>query len=301
MSSCTVECVTANSGDTVTIRSGGTMRCTTVTSGGNEYVSSGGVATRSTITIGGEEIICGEGSLAELSVSPRQVLEDPQVIARLHDRLTCETLAEAANYINHYLTSPDPIIGRSGAVCPFVGGALRSDMITLFVLPSRTADPVILREAALTIKARFRPITEFVASSPENLRAAVIVMPYLDSMEAAHLVETVQKALKPEMIASGLMIGEFYPGCALPGLNNPAFRPAHTSFACLAIRRMTMGDLPFLIDDVGFVESYLDRFGKEGRRRVSMIRQAPLSDSAELDAARLAAAHTTGRCPVHAG
>lgn len=295
--------ITTGYHDNITTSGFGTTSCTTVTRGGTEYVLSGGVETGSTITPGGEEIICGEGLLAELSLSPRQLLEDPQRFVRLYDRLTYKVLAEAASYINHFLTSPDPMVGRSGAVCPFVGGALRSDMITLFVLPSRAADPVMLSKAVLTIKAKFRPIVEASVSASENLRAAVIVMPYLDSTEAAHLVETVQKALKPEMIASGLMIGEFYPGCAVPGLNNPAFRPADTPFACLALRRMTAGDLPFLIDDISFVDSYLEMFGEEGRRRLNTMRQAPLPDSAALKAdaiAQLAVLHTTGRCPVHA-
>lgn len=219
-----------------------------------------------------------DGFLAEPSLTPRQVLDAAFVMSHFHDEQTCRMLAEAADYVSRVLTRPDPTLGRSGAICPFVGSALLDDMITLSVLPAREADTAMLHQAAVAVMSGFRPM-DGRASRSEALRAVIILLPHLDPADAADMIETVQKALKPDMVARGLMIGEFYPGCTAPGLNNPDFRPADTSIAFLAIRRMTAGDLPFLINDVAFMDSYLALFGDDGRRRLQKLQTVSLAFS----------------------
>lgn len=211
------------------------------------------------------------------TLTPRQVLDDPESVARIYDTQACAVLTDAAHYVSRTLTTPDPRVGRSGPVCPFARGAVQRDMITMAVLPLRAPNTASLHAAALSLKADFGSVGDGPLSFKESMRAVMILFPYLEVGAASMLVEAVQKELKPVMVREGLMIGEFYPGCALPGLNNADFRPADTTFACLAIRRMTTSDLPFLVDDSDFLESYMSRFGEEGIRRMDKPSPPPAS------------------------
>lgn len=243
-----------------------------------------------------------EGILFEPSFTPRQILDDPSALARVHDAKACKLLAAAARYVAFTLTGPDPLLGRSGAICPFVGSALLENMITLSVLPPRITDTGGLRQAALAVKRLFEPVAGRTATRAESLRASIMLLPHVDPADAASMIETVQKELKPDMVASGLMIGEFFPGCAAPGLNNPAFRPADTAFAFLAIRRMAAADLPFLVEDSALLAAYLARFGDDGRRRLARLRQDAFirPSPAELQAGIVAHATMPGGIAQHA-
>jgi hypothetical protein len=59
-------------------------------------------------------------------------------------------------------------------------------------------------------------------------------------------IENVQSALKPEFVKRGMMIGEFWPDHAMPGLHNHSFRPLASPVPMLAMRHMVITDLLFL-------------------------------------------------------
>ncbi|MCK8784776.1 hypothetical protein M0638_10315 [Roseomonas sp. NAR14] len=179
-----------------------------------------------------------------------------------------QALGEAANYVLS-LTRPHPELGRSGSVCPYAAGGLQRQSILLTSLSLDTPD----HDALAQVMHGVRNMVIEMGGTPEEakLRAILVVLTGLDTSEAAPLVESVQRELKPFFVSVGLMIGEFFPGCAAPGLHNPDFRPLDTSFCGLAVRRMMANDVVFLLDQDCYVRSYLDEFGQDGAKRLARM------------------------------
>ena len=73
-------------------------------------------------------------------------------------------------------------------------------------------------------------------------------------------IDKAQQVLKEKSVPNGLMIGQFYPGCAAPGIRNSGFKPLQSPIPLLAIRHMVGSDLPFLTEKGEWVEEYLKRF-----------------------------------------
>ena len=73
-------------------------------------------------------------------------------------------------------------------------------------------------------------------------------------------IDEAQKRLKEQSIPTGLMVGQFYPGCEEPGIRNADFRPLRSPFPAVAIRHMVNSDLPFLASKAEWIEEYLKRF-----------------------------------------
>ena len=53
---------------------------------------------------------------------------------------------------------------------------------------------------------------------------------------------------------------------------SPTLVALDTPFCSLAIRRMTVSDAPFMVDDDRFAAAYLSRFAAEGPRRLECVR-----------------------------
>lgn len=204
-------------------------------------------------------------------LTPREILNEASAERHCYDAHSLELLIQTARYISEFLTQPHPALGRPGAVCPFAAGGLLRDTIALTASSLREPDRDALIGSVTSLLDLFGDSETAARSADEVYRAVVIVFPNLPDDSAAALIEHVQKELKPSFVASGLMIGEFFPGCASPGLHSADFRPMDTSFSSLAIRRMTISDLPFMMDDDRFISSYLRNFDLEGRKRLSSL------------------------------
>jgi hypothetical protein len=64
------------------------------------------------------------------------------------------------------------------------------------------------------------------------------------------------------------MIGQFHPVCDAPGLWNPDFKALRAPVPLLAIRKLVVFDLPFLVEHKAHAESYIRRFAPEIPPRV---------------------------------
>lgn len=201
-------------------------------------------------------------------LKPREILKEVSTDRYGYDERSFELLIQAARYVSEFLTQPHPALGRLGAVCPFAAGGLLRNTIALTASSMYEPDQDALIEAVTSLLALFGDNETAAQSADEAYRALVIVFPNVSADDAAGLIEDVQKTLKPSFVAAGLMIGEFFPGCESPGLHSATFRPMDTSFSSLAIRRMTVSDLPFMLDDDRFISSYLRNFDLEGRKRL---------------------------------
>ncbi|HVK25555.1 MAG TPA: hypothetical protein VM677_29700 [Actinokineospora sp.] len=163
-------------------------------------------------------------------------------------------LASVLRWSQEYLVSPHPDLGRTGPVCPYTQPSLRKNLFYL-ALPESTdlaASVAALRSCHARLAADLDP-------DDQELLTLLLVLPDLDHTDSTEL-DLVQRKAKDEFVADGLMIGQFHPVCAEPGLWNPGFRPLRSPVPLLAVRQMLVFDLLFLVDDFGHADSYLRRF-----------------------------------------
>jgi hypothetical protein len=111
------------------------------------------------------------------------------------------------------------------------------------------------------------------ASENASFRAIVAVFPDLGHDVERRVVDA-HRRLKPTFLAQRLMLGEFYPSCAKPGLRNPDFRPLVAPWPLLVIRPMVEADVEFLLDADSFVVAYLEAYGRRGVARLANVLQA---------------------------
>jgi hypothetical protein len=155
-----------------------------------------------------------------------------------------------------YLSAPHPALGREGAVCPFTAASISKEKFWVGCVDSRglTAEDIESSVAGVVSGFRHLPPAE---GSDALLKTILVLFPTVTDYR---LIDEAQRRLKEASVARGLMIGQFYPGCAEPGIRNPDFRPLQSPVALLAIRHMVSSDLPFLTTHVEWVEEYLKRF-----------------------------------------
>jgi uncharacterized protein DUF6875 len=152
-------------------------------------------------------------------------------------------LAEVMSWITGVLMKPDPMLGRRGAVCPFLDQATKYGRISLNVIHlDGPEDFGRLRAAAADWLPRIRS-----AADSDGRSESVLFLPV--GAEPAVLVDAVtqvQRELRCEAIRRGCMVGEFFPGHPMPGIHNPEFRPLNSPRPILGIRTMVDTDVLFL-------------------------------------------------------
>ncbi len=169
-------------------------------------------------------------------------------------------------WIRGFLARPHPELGRPGLVCPFVPGALKMDSIWLTEMAE--TNPTFERLSAIITGYRnVFPETE-PKSGPEAMNKVFLVAFPGFGPDGTAVIEKVQSTLKRYFVDMGLLVGEFHPANANPGLHNPDFRPLRSPVPMLAIRHLVESDLAFLNRDfyslplrATYLRSYLFRLG----------------------------------------
>ncbi|RVX38100.1 hypothetical protein EDD27_0391 [Nonomuraea polychroma] len=178
-----------------------------------------------------------------------------------------DALRRVVTWAREYLCRPHPELGRKGPVCPFAQTALDRGTFFLAVRPGRPS-----AEEVAELLAGYRSWFQRLVSPPRvspQFRTILVLLP--DAL--VEVVDAAQRALKPEYVEAGLMIGEFYPGPPpKPGLWNADFRPLSSPVPLLAIRQMVATDLPFLKDDPRQAAAYAERFGDRSRAAIAAAR-----------------------------
>ncbi|MGO1049553.1 DUF6875 domain-containing protein [Crossiella sp. CA198] len=173
-------------------------------------------------------------------------------------------LARILRWAKDFLVPGHPDLGRTGPVCPYTRPALRRDLFHLGL-----GGPGDLCETLTGLRATHTAALSIMDSSDAELLTYVLVLPEADPDE----IDAVQRELKSEFVGDGLMLGQFHPHCAEPGLWNQEFRPLRSPLPLLAIRRLLPVDLPFLLAEPGHLDAYLARFapGIPARLRAQLI------------------------------
>ncbi|MDH6705908.1 hypothetical protein P3T27_002630 [Kitasatospora sp. MAA19] len=174
--------------------------------------------------------------------------------------------AEVLAWSRRFLTTAHPDLGRSGPVCPYTQPSLRRGLFHIAVAePGADGDlPALVGELRAWYE---RLLAGLVEESDRELLTVLLVLPGLDRTDSTVLDEAQRKA-KDEFVEQGLMIGQFHPACEEPGLWNRSFRPLRAPVPLLAVRKLLVFDLPFLVDDEDHLAHYLARFAPEVPARI---------------------------------
>jgi hypothetical protein len=171
-------------------------------------------------------------------------------------------LARVLAWAGSYLVSPSPDLGRRGPVCPYTQPALQRDM---FYLAMSTG--VDVQDAVDCLRTWYETVASATPAADRELLTVLLVLPHLDPVDPTPL-DDLQREAKDDFVDNGLMIGQFHPACEAPGLWNPHFRPLRAPIPLLAIRKLVVFDLPFLMDKRNHLDSFLRRFAPDIPSRV---------------------------------
>lgn len=180
-----------------------------------------------------------------------------------------------------FLVSGHPELGRTGPVCPYTQPSLRKDLFHL-ASPADLDGPVDGPAVIDQLRTMYETLSVGLDDADLELLTLLVVLPQLDHEDSTEL-DLLQRKAKDEFVADGLMIGQFHPTCPEPGLWNPDFRPLRSPVPLLAIRKLLVFDLPFLIDVDMHVDSYLQRFAAEIPSRIRYQLVSRLSAASLMD------------------
>lgn len=161
-----------------------------------------------------------------------------------------------------YLVTSHPDLGRSGPVCPYTQPSLRKG---LYYLAAATTSDV--PAAIHGLREQYTALSEQLSPTDQELLTILLALPHLDHADSSEL-DDLQRAAKDDFVANGLMIGQFHPVCDEPGLWNAHFKALRAPLPLLAIRKLVVFDLPFVIDTDAHAESYLERFAPDIPTRI---------------------------------
>lgn len=171
-------------------------------------------------------------------------------------------LTEVLAWARSYLVSHDPDLGRSGPVCPYTQPSLQRGLFFL-----ATATGVDVLAAVDCLRTWYVTAAAELPAADRDLLTVLLVLPDLDPVDPTPL-DDLQREAKDDFVDNGLMIGQFHPACEAPGLWNPDFRPLRSPVPLLAIRKLVVNDLPFLVDKESHLDSFLRRFAPDIPARV---------------------------------
>ncbi|MBF6124017.1 DUF6875 domain-containing protein [Nocardia brasiliensis] len=167
-------------------------------------------------------------------------------------------------YLADRLARPDPALGRDGPVCPFVRHTMTHHSLWVAVVPG--AQPAVdTMTAAVDDAFEIYCGLRDAAGRDAGMLAAITLFPDLTRYGP---VDAVHQARKTAVVAEGLMLGQFYPGCGVSGLWNKDFRPLDAPLPMLVIRKMMNTDFPFLVERTEWLYAYLTQVAPDLPRRL---------------------------------
>lgn len=169
-------------------------------------------------------------------------------------------------WFKNFVTKSHPKFGRDGAVCPFVKPSIENDATYLSV--ARFPFYSITTENLFQDMLRYRDL--FLTLEPlegeiAKLKSLVILLPdvtteNIEEETLSDFMEPLHKQMKSELLKDNLLIGQFYPGCKIPGTWSPEFFPLRSPTPLLVIRNLIETDWRFLHGTPEWEQAYKERF-----------------------------------------
>ncbi len=165
-------------------------------------------------------------------------------------------LEHILRWTREFIMLPHPNLGRTGSVCPFVQPSIKEGL--LFLSACHLEDPTDMQEIYRKIY-RYRDIFRRIPVTSEDLekyKAVMIVFPDMTDAMAVQFMEPLHQRIKTELLQDGLLIGQFYPSCPVPGTWNPFFYPLQSPLPMLVIRNLIETDWRFLEGNPSWEKAY---------------------------------------------
>ena len=153
-------------------------------------------------------------------------------------------LAKALGWTEDFIAHPHEQLGRAGAVCPFVPGALERQTLYFREEPSaKTAKQVnAVVDEALNDFAELPPTDE----QEEQFKSLIMVFPGVQLDRAKEVIDAVQRRRKADFVERCLMIGQFHKLNDTPAVHNPDFYAFQSPVPMLAVRVLVATDNLFM-------------------------------------------------------
>jgi uncharacterized protein DUF6875 len=192
---------------------------------------------------------------------PLEALEDGGRTPELSEG-DLDALRAVADWISTFVVRPHEELGRPGAVCPFVPGAL--DRRTLWLAPEQVAD----RDVPAVVELMSGYTKLFLDAQPTDgddtkYKVIVVVFTDLPADRAQGLFDDVLEQLAvPSYAEDGVVFGPFYEGNEGTALYNPTFRPFQSPVPFLFVRHGVVSDWKFFLDNRDMFNLWARRFGE---------------------------------------
>jgi hypothetical protein len=187
-------------------------------------------------------------------------MNEPLTLTSLADPaprgVSVRDFATVRDWAENWLSKSHPDLGRTGAVCPYAGAAMKKSLFRVAFVRGNDLDHDKMVGLLDRIAADFPALPP--ANGPESIYKAVVVV-FPDVTDYGQ-IDAVQAECKTTFVERGLMVGQFYPGHRQGGLRNPDFKALSGPFAMLAVRHMVVTDYPFLCEDAKWMAAYDARF-----------------------------------------
>ncbi|MEH0432111.1 DUF6875 domain-containing protein [Streptomyces turgidiscabies] len=193
--------------------------------------------------------------------------------------LTTPTIAQRAminTWFDTYITRAHPLLGRDGAVCPYVTAARHQGVVHVRSAPVHPASDSLPRDRLLTTTAAARTWLQSVLGSalnefehhpwPPRARQLHSLVVVLEDLAPEHWgeLDRAHEEMKTDVMRRGLMAGQFHPNCPAPAAHNPSFAVNRAPTPLIVIRRMARHDYLFA-EDPQHIRAYERHFRSTDR------------------------------------
>lgn len=170
----------------------------------------------------------------------------------------------ARRWIDEFITKPHELIGRAGAVCPFVEPSMRAGTFHLEEWPV-AAD--ISVEGLAQMTRRMADTFQAAQWTGRHRTLHTLVVVLLGLPETSYgLLDEVHSMVKPGLVNRGLMLGQFHPECDERAARNPDFKVSRAPVPMLAMRHIAFHDVLFLSSDPECFRAYEELYGARYER-----------------------------------
>ena len=219
-----------------------------------------------------------EGTASAARATNLFLLEDLEDVSRTGKLAEgdLDALHAVGDWIETFVARPHKDLGRAGAVCPFVAGALERK--TLWLAPEQIADRTVPDVVALTDEyKRLLLRAQPVDGDDAIYKSIVVVFTDLAADRAKELLGDVLEQLGvPSYVDEGLVLGEFYESSDGTAIYNPRFRPFTSPVPFVLMRLAVISDWKFFLDDEDWFNRWAGRYGESGVQTLAeQLRQLP--------------------------
>ncbi|MEC3956674.1 hypothetical protein VMT65_26805 [Nocardia sp. CDC153] len=210
------------------------------------------------------------------------VYEDPEQWDRQG-----EAAGILTRWVTDHLMRPHPDLGRPGPVCPFVRSSVGRQLFWAGLVEG--GDELPIERMSLVIEDAFELYRALRQANPADARGLTLVTAF-PGLTRYDLIDAVHQSRKTEVVSQGMMLGQFYPGCAVPGLWDRDFHPLDAPLPMLVLRAMMSTDFPFLAARSDWLYAYFTQLApdlpRNLRRSIAERMRVSEAEAGEITALR---------------